>query len=98
MRAGTQPTETTAKLVTGAELDQIREKIVAKYGFMTKLTELLATIGGPVKRKRSPMATAASPSPYRNPEPSRNPERTRTNGPTKTTSTTPTHRRSRTDR
>ena len=54
VRAATQPIETTAKLVTGAELDRIREKIVAKYGFMTKLTKLLATIGGLVKRKRIP--------------------------------------------
>ena len=47
-------TEATAKLVTGAALDQIRTKIVDKYGFMTKVTKLLAKIGGLVKRKRIP--------------------------------------------
>ena len=53
-RPGTQPVETTARVVTGAELDLISQKIVAKYGFMTKLTKLLGTIGGIVKRKRIP--------------------------------------------
>ena len=40
----------SAVLVTGAELDEIRTKIVAKYGLMTKITKLLGTIGGIVKR------------------------------------------------
>ena len=53
-RPGTQPVETTARVVTGPELDLISQKIVAKYGFMTKLTKLLGTIGGIVKRKRIP--------------------------------------------
>ena len=53
-RPGTQPVETIARVVTGAELDLISQKIVAKYGFMTKLTKLLGTIGGIVKRKRIP--------------------------------------------
>lgn len=51
---GTQPIEATAKLVTGAELDTIRVKIIAKYGFMTKLTKFFNSIGGFVKRKRIP--------------------------------------------
>ncbi len=54
LRAGTQPVETTAHIVSGAELDVIRQKIVAKYGFMTKLTKLMGTIGGIVKRNRIP--------------------------------------------
>ena len=52
--AGSAPVNATAKLVTGAELDTIRQKIIAKYGFMTKVTKLLNTIGGIVKRKRIP--------------------------------------------
>ena len=52
--AGTEPVEGTARLVSGADLDEIRRKIVAKYGFMTKVTKLLGTIGGFVKRKRIP--------------------------------------------
>jgi PPOX class probable F420-dependent enzyme len=52
--AGTEPIEATAVLVTGEQLDEIREKIVAKYGFMTKVTKWLGTIGGVVKRNRIP--------------------------------------------
>ena len=44
----------TARLVSGAELEEIRTRIVAKYGFMTKVTKLLGVIGGIVKRKRIP--------------------------------------------
>ncbi len=33
---GTQPTDATAVLVEGAELAEIRRKVVDKYGFMTK--------------------------------------------------------------
>jgi uncharacterized protein len=54
VKSGSTATEATAKLVTGAELDTIGEKIRAKYGFMTKVTKLLNTIGGFVKRKRIP--------------------------------------------
>ena len=52
--AGSSPVEATAVLVTGSELDVIRQKIVAKYGFMTKVTKLLNTVGGMLKRKRIP--------------------------------------------
>lgn len=51
---GSAVSEGTAKLVTGAELDEIRTKVVAKYGFMTKITKLFGTIGGIVKRKKIP--------------------------------------------
>ena len=54
VKPGTDPIEATARLVTGGELDDIRAKVVAKYGFMTKVTKLLGTIGGIVKRKRIP--------------------------------------------
>ncbi len=54
VQAGTSPTDATARLVTGSELDAIRLKIVAKYGFMTKITKVLNTIGGIAKRKRIP--------------------------------------------
>jgi PPOX class probable F420-dependent enzyme len=54
VRAGTSPTEGTARVVSGPELEAIRSKIVAKYGFMTKVTKLLGTIGGIIKRKRIP--------------------------------------------
>ena len=54
VKAGTGLVEGTARVVGGAELDTIRDTIRAKYGFMTKITKLLATIGGIVKRKRIP--------------------------------------------
>ena len=54
VRAGTSVTDGTARLVSGADLDAIHAKIVAKYGFMTKVTKLLNTIGGTLKRKRIP--------------------------------------------
>ena len=46
----------TAVVVAGPERDTIYDKVVAKYGFMTKLTRLLAKIGGFVKRKSQPYA------------------------------------------
>ena len=51
---GTAPVAATARLVEGGELAMIRERVVAKYGFMTKLTKLLNTVGGVLKRKRIP--------------------------------------------
>ena len=53
-RAGTSEVQATARLVTGPELEEIRRRVVAKYGFMTKVTKLLAKIGGVVKRKQIP--------------------------------------------
>ncbi len=54
VKAGTQPINGTARLVTGPEFKTIQEKVVAKYGFLTKLTKLLGTLGGIIKRKRIP--------------------------------------------
>jgi PPOX class probable F420-dependent enzyme len=53
-KPGTQPIEATARLVTGPEFDAIHDKVVAKYGFFTKITKMLGTLGGIVKRKRIP--------------------------------------------
>jgi len=54
VREGTESAEATAQVVTGPELDEIGEKIRAKYGFMTKITKLFGTIGGILKRNRIP--------------------------------------------
>ena len=54
VKDGTQPVDATARLVTGDELEDIRRKVVAKYGFMTKVTKFLGSIGGFVKRKKIP--------------------------------------------
>lgn len=50
------PLEGTAVVVTGPERDAIYDKVVDKYGFMTKVTHLLAKVGGFVKRKDQPYA------------------------------------------
>jgi PPOX class probable F420-dependent enzyme len=55
----TSPLEGTAAVVTGSERDAIYEKVVTKYGFMTKVTRLLAKVGGVVKRKEQPYADCA---------------------------------------
>ena len=55
-RAGTSEVQATARVVTGPELEEIRRRVVAKYGFMTKVTKLLAKLGGIVKRKQLPYA------------------------------------------
>lgn len=54
VKQGSAALEATARLVTGPELEQIRERVVAKYGFMTKITRALGTIGGIVRGKRIP--------------------------------------------
>jgi uncharacterized protein len=51
---GTDPVDATARLVSGPELETIRTAVVAKYGFQTKITKLLGTIGGILKRNRIP--------------------------------------------
>ncbi len=55
-KAGTEPIEATAELVTGDQLAVITTKVRAKYGLFTKVTKLLGTIGGIVKRNRIPYA------------------------------------------
>ena len=54
VKAGTSPTDATAVVVTGPELEGIRVKVKAKYGFMTQITKFLAKVGGVVKRKKQP--------------------------------------------
>jgi uncharacterized protein len=55
-KQGTSPLNGTAVVVSGPERDAIYDKVVAKYGFMTKVTRLLAKVGGFVKRKNQPYA------------------------------------------
>ena len=54
VRDGSEPVDATARLVDGDELETIRAQVIAKYGFMTKLTKVLGTVGGIVKRNRIP--------------------------------------------
>ena len=51
---GTSPTDATARVVSGEEMAEIRRKIEAKYGFMTKITKVLGKIGGLIKRNPIP--------------------------------------------
>ncbi len=54
VKQGSAATDGTARLVSGTELEQISERVRAKYGAMTKMTKVLGTIGGIVKRNRIP--------------------------------------------
>jgi len=56
VKEGTSPVEGTARLVTGAEVEPIRQAIVAKYGVQTKIANVFNSIGGTLKRKRTPYA------------------------------------------
>jgi PPOX class probable F420-dependent enzyme len=56
VKSGSAPLSGTAVVVTGAERDAIYDKVVAKYGFMTKITRGFAKVGGFIKRKKQPYA------------------------------------------
>jgi PPOX class probable F420-dependent enzyme len=56
VKPGTSPLTGTARVVSGPERDAIYAKVVAKYGFITKITRLVAKVGGFVKRKPQPYA------------------------------------------
>jgi hypothetical protein len=55
-KPGTSPHDGTAVVVSGPERDVIYDKVVAKYGFMTKIARFLAKVAGFVKRKNQPYA------------------------------------------
>jgi uncharacterized protein len=50
----TKPIEATARLVEGEELEEISRRVKAKYGIQTRITKALATLGGILKRNRTP--------------------------------------------
>jgi hypothetical protein len=54
VKQGTAVVDATARVVTGSELKAIRERVLAKYGAMTKLTKALGTVAGIVRGKRIP--------------------------------------------
>ena len=54
VRPGSPVTDATAQVVTGERYEEIRSRVVAKYGFQTKITKALGTLGGIVKGKRIP--------------------------------------------
>ncbi|HEY1688401.1 MAG TPA: PPOX class F420-dependent oxidoreductase [Solirubrobacteraceae bacterium] len=54
VKAGSTASEGSARVVEGAELDHIRQLVIAKYGFMTKVTKTLGTLIGIARGKRIP--------------------------------------------
>lgn len=54
VKQGTSPTEATAKVVSGSEYDAIRQQVIAKYGFMTKVTAVAGTLVMRLRGKRIP--------------------------------------------
>ncbi len=54
VKPGTEPLPAVARLVMGEELQAIRVEVVAKYGFLTKLTKIAAKFGGWIQRKPFP--------------------------------------------
>lgn len=54
VNAGSSPVEATARVVSGTELEMIRRKVIAKYGFMTKVAKFFAQLAGFVQRKPFP--------------------------------------------
>jgi hypothetical protein len=51
---GTSPVDATAALVTGPELEGIRTKVNAKYGWQVGMSKFMNRIGEMVKRKKQP--------------------------------------------
>lgn len=54
IRAGTSPEQATARVVSGAELEAIRQRVIAKYGFMTRVAKFAGKLIGILKRKPFP--------------------------------------------
>lgn len=56
---GTDSLAGSARVVTGSEHAQVRDKVRAKYGVQVPLTKLIGTMVGIVKRRRQPYADVA---------------------------------------
>ena len=56
VKPGSAPEDATARVVSGAELEKIRQRVVAKYGFMTKFSKVGAKVIGVITRKPFPYA------------------------------------------
>jgi PPOX class probable F420-dependent enzyme len=54
VRPGTSPVEATARVVAGGELEEIRRRVKAKYGFMARISKVMAKIAGAITRKPFP--------------------------------------------
>jgi uncharacterized protein len=54
IKPGSQAAEGTAHLVTGSEFEEIQRLVKGKYGYMTKVTPVVAAVFGTFKRNRIP--------------------------------------------
>jgi hypothetical protein len=54
VKPGSTSEEGRARVVSGPELDDIRTRVVAKYGFYTKVTKFLNTVGNLFRRHKLP--------------------------------------------
>jgi PPOX class probable F420-dependent enzyme len=54
VKEGTAAVNATARMVTGGELETIRERVIAKYGVMTKISKAVGAIAGIARGKRIP--------------------------------------------
>ena len=54
VKPGSVPIDATAHIVNGVEYADIKKRVKAKYGVMTDITKVLATLGGLFKRERAP--------------------------------------------
>ena len=54
VRAGTSPTEATARLVGGGEYEAIHARVVAKYGVMTRIAKVVGSVSDRLRGKRIP--------------------------------------------
>jgi PPOX class probable F420-dependent enzyme len=59
VKPGTEATEARARLVTGAELDAVRTKVFAKYGFQAKIAKPMALLTARLRGKSFPYADCA---------------------------------------
>jgi len=58
VKPGTEPVEGTARVVTGPELDALKQRLSAKYGFQAKLAPLVAKARRALKRESVPSGEA----------------------------------------
>ena len=56
VRAGAEAIDATARLVTAGELEEIRTRIIAKYGVMAKFSRFLMPAVGLLRGRRRPYA------------------------------------------
>jgi PPOX class probable F420-dependent enzyme len=59
VKPATEPTEATARVVVGAELETVKTKVFAKYGFQAKIAKPMALFTARLRGKSFPYADCA---------------------------------------